>query len=130
MHDVKARCEFADALILDRREIHRHRILRLRVANSTIDAIPQVARLAFDEKLGGPFVMAFHLDLEVDVRRLPAWIAYRLECAEVILAGGTGQKSPEALEVRIVARFIPALRQIDPVLVRAPNFDVGVSDRI
>src|SRR5277367_1284619 len=110
MHDVKACRQFADARILDGREIHRHRILRLRVADSPIDAIPQVARVALDEKLRGPFVVAFHFNLEVDVRRLPAWIAYRIERAEVILASGTGQESTETLEVRIVTRLIPPLR--------------------
>lgn len=87
MHNVKTRRQFADARILDRHEIYRDRILRLCVADSPKDAVPEVAWFTLDEKLRGPCVMAFHLDLEVDMRRLPAWIADRFERAEVILAG-------------------------------------------
>lgn len=83
--------------------------------------------MAFDEELGGPRLPAFHLYLEVNMRRRPARIGGRFDRAKIIFSGGTGQETAEALEVRIELRPVPLVGEIDAGVVGLPELDGRVS---
>jgi hypothetical protein len=72
----------------------------------------------------------FGLDLKVNVRRASTRVRDWLQGAEIILAGGTGQEPSKPLKVRIVAGLIAAIRQINAVVIGAPNLNGSIANWI
>src|SRR5205807_10342095 len=111
-------------------ERHGDGLLGLRITDALIDAIPHVTGGSFDEELRGPRLLSLQLDFVVDVSRLAPVIRDRLERAEVILAGRSGQEAAETLEVRVeAARRRAALPEVHTGVVDLPDLDHGVLDR-
>src|SRR5262249_29983485 len=88
---------FANLRLRDRLEVH-HQQLPVDGVAAAGDAVPLVARVAVDEKLGGEQLPAALLDLDVDVRRRPARVRHRLDGAEVVRPVGPGGEPAEPLE--------------------------------
>ena len=68
-HDVEAGFEFAGFRFLDRLEVDRHRVAGLGVADTAVDAVAIVLRMALDVALRSKLVLATLLDFEMNMRR-------------------------------------------------------------
>ncbi len=129
-HDVETGGELVGSSSFERREIDDHRGALLVIADPAQDAVAFVLRLTLDVTLGGPLFAALEFDREMDVRR-PAGVGDWLDRPKIILAGGTGEKPAETLEVRIaLVVAVAALMEIDAVMIDLPDLDQGVADRI
>ena len=72
---------------------------------------------------------SFHFDGEVNVPGT-ARIKDRLDGAEIILAGGSSEKTAKALEVLVAGGVGVLAVQIDAVIVHLPDLDQGIANRV
>src|SRR5690606_13052938 len=133
-HDVEVGLQLAELRARQRRVLDHDRVEQRRV-HRTGDAVARVRFVTFDERLRRDHAIAGLADREVDVRRAIHALQRvfdGLDRAEVVAALRVRQKPAVALEVRIeLLALVAALRvQIVAALVRLPDFDERVADRL
>ncbi|MEY4789940.1 MAG: hypothetical protein RLZ61_2158, partial [Planctomycetota bacterium] len=85
--------------------------------------------LTFYIALGAKKRFPCHFDFEMNVG-CSAWVCYRFDSAEIILARSSGGKSPEALKVRILLCFVAGFgMQVCAIVIALPDFHHSVFDR-
>src|SRR5262245_23979174 len=84
-HDVEARGQLAGVRLFNRREIDNHGLANFGIENALEDRVALVARVPLDITLRSEFLLAFHSDGEVNMRRA-ARVGNRLDGAEQVFA--------------------------------------------